>query len=287
MFKPAARTWATAASQSFGAVCSVSGSSGIQQAPRANTGTSLTTSWKPSLRRSTSMLRKPTWPTARVCGGVPAGTPWGTSFSVASYKAGSPWVCGHHRSACGTSTVARHRPSSAGQASASTLRPWRVRHTRTDCAAAAPASKPTASTRRPCSPWREACRSRCTGRSGADASSQMARHGPTVAACGDQPGVRPSKVVRHQRSCGWATMGARQRGRCRRCFRASASGSKTMRSSLPWGRRRPARFRVWARNMLVEDSSGSPFRLTWASVARPSRPKVQSRAGSGASKTRR
>ncbi len=63
-------------------------------------------------------------------------------------------------------------------------------------------------------------------------SSQTGRHGPTAAAGGDQPGVRPRSVVRSQRSCWCWIIGARHLGRGRFISRNGSSARNRMSSSL-------------------------------------------------------
>ena len=99
-------------------------------------------------------------------------------------------------------------------------------------------------------------------------SSQTSFHTPTAAAGGDQPGVRPSRVVRNQRSCWCSTIGARQRGRGRRCANRLSSAWKCNNSVCEPG----GTSRSCATNMLSLCSSGSPSSHTSATPARPSKP---------------
>ena len=117
-------------------------------------------------------------------------------------------------------------------------------------------------------------------------SSQTARHGPTAAAGGDQPGVRPRRVVRNQRSCWFSTIGARHFGRGRFASRSASRAWKRISSSLAPARGCSMRH-SWARNMLSLVSSDTPFSQASATVARPSKPNTSSSPGAGGSRLKR
>ena len=140
----------------------------------------------------------------------------------------------------------------------------------------------------PASPRTPVRRLKSVSETCARVSSQTGRQGPTGAAGGDQPGARPSSVVRNQRSCWFSTMGARHLGRGRFAFRSRSSAWKRMTSSFA-SRSRPSIARSWATNMLLLLSSGSPFSQTSATVASPSNPSTScsfGRCWGGANLTR-
>ncbi len=99
-------------------------------------------------------------------------------------------------------------------------------------------------------------------------------HRPTGAAGGDQPGVRPSNVVRIQRSCWCATIGVRQRGRGRLLARKGSRGANRINSSFeaPTSGERSTSCRS---NMFVDSRRGEPFSRTSAKVASPSNPSTR------------
>ena len=106
---------------------------------------------------------------------------------------------------------------------------------------------------------------------GAPFSIHTGRQGPIGGHGGDQPGVRPSRLVRNQRSCCSRSIGTRQRGRGRRIASSGARARQRISSSwLPFN----STATRCATNMLSLPSRGLPSSQTSARVAMPSNPSV-------------
>ena len=95
MFMPADRACATAAWDASGQARKVTGSRGVQQAPRQKIDTPLTFNEKFPLAVSSVIVRNPTRPIAMT---VSSRTPAMRILKEAEYSEGSPWVWGHHKS---------------------------------------------------------------------------------------------------------------------------------------------------------------------------------------------
>ncbi len=193
----------------------------VQHAPRQYTGTPLTwTANPPSCARRTS--RKPTAPQGSEAA-------WPSMRRAQGTSGCSPWVCGHHSGGRSRRSSALSRqPSGPGSTWAAAWCPAAHSHTRpgrpAQCSSARTATTPVSPSRRVV---------RCSsGTLTGPVSRRTARQGPTGASGGDQPGIRPSRVVRSQRSCCWLTRLVFQRGRGRFFFSSSFSERKPRTSSL-------------------------------------------------------
>ena len=116
----------------------------------------------------------------------------------------------------------------------------------------------------------------------------MARHGPIAGAGGDHPGVRPSRLTRAQRNCACSTIGARQRGRGRRCASRASSDAKRISSSFSPSTS-SGTTQSCATCMLSLASKATPLSHTLHSPASPPNARLRRTAFSvgGASKTAR
>ena len=280
---PAARTVSSAARSASGDGARPTMSSGVQRAPRANTGDVVDVDEQAValdvVVRPRARCERPEADPARVDRRGPPSAP---TTSRTSYRAGAPWVCGHQRSTAGI----RSSPWRA-----SSLPSGRLREPRRDDRPVGPSTSSStriARSRRPSeapearrgpdstpsSPSSRGRRRQLRRRRGRRRrSSQIGRHGPTAAGPGENAGIRPSSIVRNQRRLLSATSRVRQRARGRRWpaelrrQRPAADRELVVRprsaapTSIAWRRE----------HRLALAAPGSPFRKTSASVARPSR----------------
>ena len=233
---PAARTTSRAARRSATDGARPTMSSGVHRAPRANTGTPLTWTNRPS--RSTSWsarapalrVRKPIRPPSIAVSPTPP-----TTRRRTAYRAGSPWVWGHHRRtpAIRISPVAVTSPAACVGDERRATRRLRIARTVDDDVDGrrdAPVEHPQPDVDRKDSvvaldPRAEA---QVLDDEPRRRSSVIGRHGPTAAGRGENPGMRPSSIVRNQRRLLSATSRVRQPGsrptlrRQLRCQRAAA-----------------------------------------------------------------
>ncbi len=187
----------------------------------------------------------------------------------AAYSAGSPWVCGHHSRTSGTLKRPEYRsPAPDGVRTAVWVRPSRSTTSSTlFVVAPSRAAMRHAAVRLPSASARRRRSSMATPRR---RSRRTPRHGPTGAAGGDQPGVRPSSVVRNQRSCWCISIGTRHRGRGRRALRSRSRERQQMTSSFSARTDSSTRTSCDV-NMLSLVRRRAPLSHTSATVARPSK----------------
>ena len=182
------------------------------------------------------MVRNPTDPRSTV---ISSARPAIRIFRLALYNAGSPWVCGHHRSISLTCKWLFHvaMPLLFVSVQVNSLRSMRSCRASCRCTVSMALADRTAvctwQLTIPALPLTATVSDEFMMSIWRRRSSQMSFQGPTTAAVGDQPGVRPNKVVRNQRSCWCSTMGARQRGLFRRTANCASSALKQITNVLP------------------------------------------------------
>ena len=153
-------------------------------------------------------------------------------------------MCGHQRSTWGSSIRPENRPSAAGSKAPPCEVPDRSSTASTRAgereAASPPIGRTTQETSRSPLPATRLGLTRTSSTETTDrASMRTSPQGPTAAAAGDHPGVRPRSVVRTQRSCWCSIIGARQRGRGRRAASVASSARNRISRSFSASRRRP------------------------------------------------